>query len=116
VITRALGMQDHVTVDLQSVDAEVGDLFVLCSDGLSGMIGDEEILDVANSSNDLQDACRRLVALANEHGGEDNITAVIVRIETGDAPARDTPVAEPPAAATPDGATIEAPPPSSRGA
>ena len=81
VITRALGMQDHVTVDLQSVDAENGDLFVLCSDGLSGMIGDEEILEVTKSTAELQEACRRLVALANEHGGEDNITAVIVRIE-----------------------------------
>lgn len=81
VITRALGMQDHVTVDLQSDDSEAGDLYVLCSDGLSGMIGDEEILSVSSETDDLQEACRRLVALANEHGGEDNITAVIVRIE-----------------------------------
>jgi PPM family protein phosphatase len=81
VITRALGMQDQVTVDLQSVDAELGDLYVLCSDGLSGMIGDQEILDVTGATDDLHEACRRLVALANEHGGEDNITAVIVRIE-----------------------------------
>jgi PPM family protein phosphatase len=84
VITRALGMQDHVTVDLQSVDAEIGDMFVLCSDGLSGMIGDEEILEVTGSTDDLSEACRRLVALANEHGGEDNITAVIIRIEAGE--------------------------------
>lgn len=89
VITRALGMQDHVTVDLQSVEAEDGDLFVLCSDGLSGMIGDEEILEVTGSTEDLNEACRRLVALANEHGGEDNITAVIVRIEE-DPGSRDT--------------------------
>ncbi len=81
VITRALGMQDHVTVDLQSDDAEPGDLYVLCSDGLSGMIEDSEILETAKNTDDLTDACRQLVALANEHGGEDNITAVIVRIE-----------------------------------
>ncbi len=81
VITRALGMQDHVTVDLQSDECEVGDLYVLCSDGLSGMIDDQEILSVALATPDLHDACRRLVGMANEHGGEDNITAVIVRIE-----------------------------------
>lgn len=83
VITRALGMQDHVTVDLQSDDAQPGDLYVLCSDGLSGMIEDDEILDVVGGTDDLEVACRRLVALANEHGGEDNITALIVRIDDG---------------------------------
>lgn len=80
VITRALGMQDHVTVDLQSDECQQGDLYVLCSDGLSGMIDDQEILSVVLNTPDLQDACRRLVGMANEHGGEDNITAVIVRI------------------------------------
>jgi len=85
VITRALGMQDHVTVDLQSDDAQVGDLYVLCSDGLSGMIDDGEILDVIGGNSDITEACRRLVALANEHGGEDNITAVIVKIEESNA-------------------------------
>ena len=81
VITRALGMQDQVTVDLQSDDARPGDRYVLCSDGLSGMITDDEILRVVESTQDLTDACRQLVAMANEHGGEDNITCVIVRIE-----------------------------------
>lgn len=81
VITRALGMQEHVAVDLQSDDAQVGDYYVLCSDGLSGMIDDSEILEVVMSSTDLEEVCRRLVALANEHGGEDNITALVVRIE-----------------------------------
>ena len=87
VITRALGMQDQVTVDLQSDDVEPGDLYVLCSDGLSGMIEDEEILNVVNEQSDLEVACRKLIALANEHGGEDNITAVIVKID-GDANAQ----------------------------
>ncbi|HEY3233699.1 MAG TPA: Stp1/IreP family PP2C-type Ser/Thr phosphatase [Polyangiaceae bacterium] len=81
VITRALGMQDQVTVDLQSDDTEAGDLYVLCSDGLSGMIEDTEILEVIRTTEDLSEACRKLVRMANEHGGEDNITAVIIRIE-----------------------------------
>jgi PPM family protein phosphatase len=83
VITRALGMQDSVEVDLLAHDTRVGDTFVLCSDGLSGMISDAEILQVAGQ-NDLTAACRNLTALANEHGGEDNITAVLVRIVEDD--------------------------------
>jgi PPM family protein phosphatase len=81
VITRALGMQDHVSVDLQSDDARVGDRYVLCSDGLSGMIDEQEMLEVVEQLPDLYEAARRLVAMANEHGGEDNITAVLVRID-----------------------------------
>src|SRR6187455_1784881 len=88
VITRALGMQEHVAVDLQSDDALPGDIYVLCSDGLSGMIEDDEIQQLVGATDDLDDACKKLVALANEHGGEDNITALIVRIESeaGDEP------------------------------
>ncbi len=93
VITRALGMQDHVTVDLQSDGAEEGDLYLLCSDGLSGMMEDDELLEVVGKAADLTEACNRLVAIANEHGGEDNITAVVIRIEpcppTADVPLRD---------------------------
>lgn len=84
VITRALGMQDSVEVDLLAHEVRVGDTFVLCSDGLSGMISDAEILQVAGQNVELDEACRRLTALANEHGGEDNITAVLVRIVQSD--------------------------------
>jgi len=81
VITRALGMQEHVSVDLQGDDATIGDCYILCSDGLSGMIEDAEILEIISQSPSIDDACRKLIALANEHGGEDNITAVLVKIE-----------------------------------
>jgi protein phosphatase len=80
VITRALGMQEHVSVDLQGDDVSVGDCYVLCSDGLSGMIEDAEILEIVSGAGNIEEACRRLIAVANEHGGEDNITAVLVRI------------------------------------
>src|SRR5215510_8171946 len=86
VITRALGMQDQVMVDLQSDEPQPGDVYLLCSDGLSGMIGDDEILDILMSTGDIIEGCRRLVARANEHGGEDNITAVLVRIDEGPSP------------------------------
>jgi protein phosphatase len=81
VITRALGMQDNVEVDLQSDECRPGDTYLLCSDGLSGMITDQEMYEVVSSSETLEEACRRMVMLANEHGGEDNITAVLVRVE-----------------------------------
>jgi PPM family protein phosphatase len=88
VITRALGMQNNVDVDLVSDDSEVGDVYVLCSDGLSGMVEDADILDVVGRFPDPELACRRLVTMANEHGGEDNVTAVVIRIEEGDTRSR----------------------------
>ena len=79
VITRALGMQDQVVVDLQHDDPLANDVYVLCSDGLSGMIPDEEIMKIVNSSPDIREGCKRLIARANESGGEDNITAVLIK-------------------------------------
>jgi protein phosphatase len=81
VITRALGMQDQVVVDLQHDDPVANDVYVLCSDGLSGMIPDEEIMKIVTSTQDIREGCKRLIARANESGGEDNITAVLIKIE-----------------------------------
>jgi protein phosphatase len=81
VITRALGMQDSVVVDLVPEQPQAGDVYVLCSDGLSGMITDEQILDtVGKSGEDVQAAAKGLVQRANENGGEDNVTVVVLRI------------------------------------
>lgn len=84
VITRALGMTEGVLVDLSSEAVRPGDRYVLCSDGLSGMITDEEILAVSAAHPDPGAACEALVALANDHGGEDNVTAVVVQIEAAE--------------------------------
>jgi len=81
VITRALGMHDQVVVDLQHDDPRGGDIYVLCSDGLSGMVEDAEILELVKTSNDIGELCAALIAKANEHGGEDNVTAVVIKIE-----------------------------------
>jgi PPM family protein phosphatase len=81
VITRALGMQDNVVVDLQHDDPKIGDVYVLCSDGLSGMVSDEDIQEIVVATNDIREACRKLIQRANERGGEDNITAVLIKIE-----------------------------------
>ena len=97
VITRALGMHDNVNVDLMSDEPRVGDVYLLCSDGLSGMITDEQIRDVVGSTHDTREMCRRLIAQANENGGDDNITVLVVKfdedVETYDEPTQQMPAA-----------------------
>jgi len=78
VITRALGMRDTVEVDLCEIEIEDGDRYMLCSDGLCGMLEDEDILDIVLASPDPESAVRELVDRSNEAGGTDNITAMIV--------------------------------------
>jgi len=87
VITRALGMHDQVQVDTGTDTPQPGDLYILCSDGLSGMLTDEEIATIViNGGDDLGHSVRQLIDSANEHGGEDNVTAVLIRI-ADDSPA-----------------------------
>jgi protein phosphatase len=81
VITRALGMQDSVAVDLVSDEPQLGDVYLLCSDGLSGMLTDEQILGVVATTGDPGEICRRLIAKANDNGGEDNITALVIKFD-----------------------------------
>jgi protein phosphatase len=81
VITRALGMQDNVKIDLVSDEPQLGDVYLLCSDGLSGMLTDEQIMGVVAASTDPGDICRRLIAKANDNGGEDNITALVIKFD-----------------------------------
>jgi PPM family protein phosphatase len=87
VITRAVGTDPDVDVDGFTIEAEEGDVFLLCSDGLTDMVSDEEILEVVHEHrDDLDKAVKALVTAANRGGGEDNITAVAFRI-SADAPA-----------------------------
>ena len=92
VITRALGTDPEVAVDTLVVDAEPGDLFLLCSDGLTTMVTDDDILGILSAAPTLDDAARELVRAANSGGGEDNVTIVLFRIE-GDEPIEETLVA-----------------------
>lgn len=78
VITRCLGMQMEVEADTLSVDWSEGDRLVLCTDGLSGLVSDEEIMQHACSASDPQEACDQLVALALERGGHDNISVILL--------------------------------------
>ena len=86
VITRALGTEPDVDVDTFAVETQPGDVFLLCSDGLTTMVPDREILSLLDASGgDLERAARRLVEAANRSGGEDNITVVVFEIAETDA-------------------------------
>jgi len=80
VVTRALGGGPSVSPDLQELVFQPGDRFIFCSDGLTTMLSDEEIRDAAAAESDPQVLCRRLVDMANERGGVDNITVVVVSV------------------------------------
>jgi len=83
VITRALGMQDSVVVDMTTEDLLVGDRYLLCSDGLSGQVTDERICELVTEHEDrLDDAVQALVRESNAAGGEDNVTVVIVAADS----------------------------------
>jgi len=79
VITRALGGAVSIHPDAAEVECRSGDIFLLCSDGLTGMVSEEQILEVVSSDAQVEQMCEALIAAANEHGGQDNITAVLVK-------------------------------------
>ena len=79
VITRALGMRDTVQVDIRTEEVMDADLFLLCSDGLSGMITDEHIRQILTGSDDLEKSVAELVDSANRAGGTDNITTLVLQ-------------------------------------
>jgi serine/threonine protein phosphatase PrpC len=76
VITRALGMRDTVQVDVGTDDIKDGDVFLLCSDGLTGLVDEKRIGDTVKSAEDLENAVAGLVEAANQAGGNDNITVL----------------------------------------
>ena len=85
VITRALGTDPDIDVDTFTVDAEAGDIYLICSDGLSDMVDRGTLETILRAHRDnLDDAARALVQAANRAGGEDNITAVLFEISEGD--------------------------------
>lgn len=79
VILRALGMRDQVQVDVSRNEPMDGDLYLLCSDGLSGMASDAEIGELLTEHPDLEHACAALIDRANQNGGNDNVTCILTR-------------------------------------
>jgi protein phosphatase len=82
--TRYLGMAARVEPDVQVLPLQAGDELLLCSDGLTEMLDDEEILAVLERPGDPTEVCRRLIDAANAAGGGDNITALLLRVEPGE--------------------------------
>lgn len=81
VITRALGAEPGVDIDMLRFAAQPDDIYLLASDGLTGMVGDAEIERILAEPGDLQGRADRLVAAANQAGGEDNVTVILVELE-----------------------------------
>ena len=81
IILQALGPEPSIKVDLTHQVVRRGDTLVLCSDGLSGQVGKDEIATIVSEEPDLTNACRRLIERANENGGPDNITVIVARFE-----------------------------------
>jgi PPM family protein phosphatase len=106
IVTRALGVDDPVDVDLYTLDVEAGDRVLLCSDGLTTMVRERDIERLARSEPDPQRLAEALVAAANAAGGEDNITVVVV----------DVLEADPPLAHDPTTVVVAQEPPASRSA
>jgi len=86
VVTRALGGDTDVEIDVQEWPVEPGDLFLLCSDGLTTMLTDDEILARVRNNGSLEEMCGRLVRDANSRGGYDNVSVVLMRAEEANEP------------------------------
>jgi protein phosphatase len=83
VLTRALGVRRSVEADLAELTPTAGDVVVLCSDGLTGLVEDTEIASAVAAHGDLERICEHLVSVANDRGGEDNITVALVQWAEG---------------------------------
>jgi protein phosphatase len=105
IVTRALGVEPDVEVDTYTVDVESGDRMIICSDGLNTMLRDRDVERIARTETDPQRAAETLVAAANDAGGEDNITVVVIDVDDVDT----TEVQPRNTAATEDPAPVAAP-------
>lgn len=78
IITRAVGTGSTVKIDFFDVELEEGNRILMCSDGLSNMVEDDTMQDILSSSNNIEESAEKLVSLANENGGRDNISVIII--------------------------------------
>ena len=84
VITRSVGFESEVNVETYEMNIQAGDAFLICSDGLSGMVDDLQILEVMEQGrekhHDLQETVNHLIDIANQNGGEDNVSTILVEV------------------------------------
>ena len=80
LITRALGVEDRTQVEISEYATELEDVYLMCSDGLSDMLGDAEMAEILGATGTLQEKAHDLVATANHHGGRDNISVLLVHV------------------------------------
>lgn len=80
VITQALGNGGDLDIEVQELELQDSECLLLCTDGLSGMVGDHQIWEIVQGAPSLQEGADRLIAVARDKGGEDNITAILVRL------------------------------------
>ena len=82
IIVRACGLKEDVAVDIEKVRPQVGDIYMVCSDGLNGEITDPQIRDIMlNNGDDVESMAKQLIVVACENGGKDNVTAICVRVD-----------------------------------
>jgi protein phosphatase len=109
VLTRALGIEAEVVLDIWDLDAEVGSRYLLCSDGLTNEVADEEIADILAKAVDPEQAARELVGRALGHGGMDNVTVVVADVVDGDADREAAPELVPPRPPRPEAPVVGTP-------
>lgn len=83
VLLRALGTTEQVAMDIKTIIFEEGDIFLLCSDGLSNKVSEQEMMEILKSNSPLEQKAASLIGFANDYGGEDNITLAIVEFSPG---------------------------------
>ena len=80
-MTRALGVEANVDVEVQEIEVQKGDYFLMCSDGLPDMVEDEDIhLTISTFNNDVKTIGEQLIKLTNDNGGRDNVSVILVRV------------------------------------
>lgn len=84
VLTRAIGQEEMVKVDLDELELKLGDRLIICSDGLFGMVTDPEIAALTTAAASVDEACNELIACANGRGGRDNISVVVLSVSGGE--------------------------------